>query len=155
MQNLGPCPHNIKAGLCPCSPVWTPRYPDDTSTKSTEFCRSTGDSYPNSLHWLPVIYRSKYKIPVYTYKALNGCAPQYLEELAVPYQPTRSLRYKSESLVMVPKMQGVTYSNRCFRKAAATLWNNLPLIFRKCKTLLTFKRKVKTIFYSIFIRKTS
>ena len=39
-----PCPHNIKAGLWQCSPVWHPRYTDDTdSTESTEFCSSTGE----------------------------------------------------------------------------------------------------------------
>jgi len=30
----------------------------------------------NSLHWLPVIYRSQNKILVYTFKALQGTAPQ-------------------------------------------------------------------------------
>ena len=45
LQFLGPCPHNIKAVLWQCSPVLPPRYPDGTSTKSTEFCSSTGDSY--------------------------------------------------------------------------------------------------------------
>ena len=45
----------------------------------------------NSLHWLPVIYRSQYKILMYTFKALQGTVPQYLEELVIPYQPTRSL----------------------------------------------------------------
>ena len=32
--------------------------------------------------------------------------------------------------------------NICFRKAAETLWNNLPLSIRKCTTLATFKMKV-------------
>ena len=27
------------------------------------------------LHWLPVSYRIKFKVLLYTYKALNGCAP--------------------------------------------------------------------------------
>ena len=44
----------------------------------------------NFLYWLPVIYRSQYKILMYTFNALQGTAPQYLEELVVPYQPTRS-----------------------------------------------------------------
>jgi hypothetical protein len=43
----------------------------------------------NSLHWLPVIYRSQYNILMYTFKALQGTAPQYLMELVIPYQPTR------------------------------------------------------------------
>jgi hypothetical protein len=33
------------------------------------------------LHWLPVQYRIKYKILLYTYKALNGVAPAYLTNL--------------------------------------------------------------------------
>ena len=74
---------------------------------------------------------------MYAYKAINGTASRYLEELVVPNQPTRSLRSESESLITV---QGVTYGNRCFGKAAATLWNNLPLTIRKCNTLSTFKK---------------
>ena len=105
----------------------------------------------NSLHWLPVIYRSQYKILMYTFKALQGTAPQYLEELVVPYQPTRSLRSESGAFLAVPTTRGVTYGNRCFRKAAATLWNNLPVTIRKCKTLDTFKKKIKTnLFVSAF-----
>jgi len=87
----------------------------------------------NSLHWLPVIFRSQYKILMYTFKALQGTAPQYLEELVVPYQPTMSLRSEPGAFLAVPTTRGVTYGNRCFRKAAATLWNNLPVIIRKCK----------------------
>ena len=86
----------------------------------------------NSLHWLPVIYWSQYKILMYTFKALQGTAPQYLEELVVQYQPTRSLRSVSWAFLAVPTTRGVTYGNRCFRKAAATLCNNLPLTTRKC-----------------------
>ena len=42
----------------------------------------------NSPHWLPVICRFQYRILVYTFKALQETAPEYLEELVVPYQPT-------------------------------------------------------------------
>jgi exonuclease III len=105
----------------------------------------------NSLHWLPVIYRSQYKILTYAYKSLHGTAPQYLEELVVAYQPTRSLRSESETLLTVPRTRGVTYGNRCIRKAAAILWNKLPKNMRKCQTLNTFKKKVKTnLFISAF-----
>jgi len=103
----------------------------------------------NSLHWLPVIYRSQ--ILMYTFKALQGIVSQYLEELVVPYQPTMSLQSESETFLAVPTTRGVTHGNRCFRKAAATLWNNLPITIRKCKTLDTFKKKIKTnLFVSAF-----
>ena len=70
----------------------------------------------NSLQWLPVIY----KILVYAYKTPNRTAPQYLDELIIPYQPRWSLRIKSESLNSVPEMQGVIYGNSCFRRAKST-----------------------------------
>jgi hypothetical protein len=41
-----------------------------------------------SLHWLPVQYQIKYKILLYTFKALNNLAPVYLQELVNAYQPT-------------------------------------------------------------------
>ena len=44
------------------------------------------------LHWLPVKQRIIYKIDLITYKAQHGLAPEYLKELLVDYQPTRSLR---------------------------------------------------------------
>ena len=53
----------------------------------------------NSLHWLPVIYRSKYKILVYAYKTLNVTAPRYLEELLF------SLSATCELLVTVQQQQ--------------------------------------------------
>ena len=37
------------------------------------------------------------------YKSLHGTAPRYLEELVVAYQPTRSLRSESETLLTVPR----------------------------------------------------
>ena len=72
---------------------------------------------------------------VYAYKTLNGTTPWYLEELVVPYQPTRSLKSVSELLITISKMQGVTYGNRCFGKAAAILWNNFPLTIRGVKPI--------------------
>ena len=89
------------------------------------------------------------------YKSFHGTAPQYLEELVVAYQPTRSLRSDSETLLTIPRTRGVIYGNICFRKAAATLWNKLKNT-RKCPTLNTFKKKVKTnLFMSVLYIKSS
>ncbi|KAK2138864.1 hypothetical protein LSH36_2299g00008 [Paralvinella palmiformis] len=75
------------------------KHTDDTVTESTEFFCQT----------------------------LKGTIHQYLEELVVPYQPRRSLRSESGAFLAVPTTRGVIYGNRCFRKAAPTLWNNLPV----------------------------
>jgi len=55
-----------------------------------------------------------------------------------------SLRSESGTFLAVPTTRGVTSVNRCFRKDAVTLWNNVPVNIRKCKTLDTFKKKIKT-----------
>ena len=94
------------------------------------------------LQRVPVICRSKYKILVYAYEALNGPVPRYVGKLIISNQPTRYLRSGFESLIAIPKVQSVTYGNRYFRTAAAILWNNLPLGIKQIKTPSTFKKKV-------------
>ena len=54
-----------------------------------------------SLHWLPVRYRIQYKIIITTYKASHLIAPNYLSDLLEFYQPMRTLRSSSESLLIV------------------------------------------------------
>jgi hypothetical protein len=44
------------------------------------------------LYWLPVSQRICFKVLLFTYKALNSCAPSYITELITPYVPKRSLR---------------------------------------------------------------
>ena len=44
------------------------------------------------LHWLPVDQRIAFKVLLFTYKAMQGLAPQYLSDLLEPYSPLRSLR---------------------------------------------------------------
>ena len=55
----------------------------------------------------------------------------------------RGSESESGAFLAVPTTRGVAYGNICFRKAAATLWNNLLVTIRKCKTLDIFKKKIK------------
>jgi len=94
-------PDNTIAGLQQCSSKWLAKLPDDTSTKHIEFNYLTDHPYIckpdhitlvlNSLHWLPVIYRSLYKILMNAYRALHGTVPRYLEEFIVAHQPIYSV----------------------------------------------------------------
>jgi len=86
---------------------------------------------------------------MYTFKALQGTARHYLEDLVVPYQPTRSLRAESGSFLAVSTTRGVTYGNRCFRKAVGTLWNNLPVTTRKKITNIMYLAGKKYIFLNM------
>lgn len=95
------------------------------------------------LHWIPVKYRSKYKILLLTYKCLNGLAPKYLVNLLTVYQPARSLRSESDNLLVVPRVNQSFYLNKSFSYTSADLWNKLPLHL-KSLPLDAFKKELKT-----------
>ena len=46
----------------------------------------------NSLHWLPVVNRIKFKILLLVFKIKHGFAPTYFSDLLQPMIPSRSLR---------------------------------------------------------------
>ena len=54
------------------------------------------------LHWLPVEQRINFKIPLISYKALNGQAPTYLSDLLSYYRPARPLRSSAQNLLRNP-----------------------------------------------------
>ena len=95
------------------------------------------------LHWLPVDYRPQFKVSLLTYKALHGLAPSYLKEMIKEYQPTRTLRSASKSLLEVPKAR-TAYGKKSFSHAAPVLWNNLPQHIKDAPSISSFKKRLKT-----------
>ena len=61
-----------------------------------------------SLHWLPVVFRPRFKLLCIVFRALRGVGPLYLQELICPYRPTRSLRSESKNLLYVPACRTAT-----------------------------------------------
>ena len=101
------------------------------------------------LHWLPVEYRSQYKLLLFVYKALNNCAPNYLSDLFKIYSPSRSLRSQNSFLLDVPKIRTVKYGSRRFDYAAASLWNSLPLCLKHSRSVSVFKIGLKTHLFGL------
>lgn len=99
------------------------------------------------LHWLPVEQRLKYKVLLYTFKAIRGDAPPYIRELIEVRQPPRALRSASRSLLVVPQTRTVTTNNRSFRVASAVLWNQLPESLKLCDSVPVFKSQLKTYLF--------
>ena len=97
-----------------------------------------------ALHWLLVEARINYKILLLTYKALNGLAPLYLEELLVYKHNSRSLRSSDEKLLEVSKSRLRTVGDGSFSFAAAKSWNELPKGIRLCTSVASFKNSLKT-----------
>ena len=100
-----------------------------------------------SLHWLPVKFRIEFKILLLTYKALLGQAPSYLQELIVPYYPTRTLRSLNAGLLVVPIVSKSRTGPRAFSYQAPLQWNQLPVVVREADTLSTFKSRLKTFLF--------
>ena len=100
-----------------------------------------------SLHWLPVEQRIRYKIAVLGFKCVNGSAPGNLQNLVELYTPRRTLRSSSDNLTLsIPKVRTL-YGERSFRYHCAVEWNTLPYDIRSCKSLDSFKAKLKPIFF--------
>ncbi len=98
----------------------------------------------STLHWLPFKHRIDLKILLITYKALNGLAPQYLNELLSHYSPPRPLRSQNSGHLIIPRISKSTAGGRCFFFSAPKLWNNLPNTVREADTLYQFKSRLKT-----------
>jgi hypothetical protein len=106
------------------------------------------------LHWLPVEYRSQYKLILYVFKALHGLAPVYVTELVNPYVPSRSLRSQLHvaSLLQISTTRTKTYGNHRFDKTESTLWNNIPLQLKTVDSLSVFKSCLRTYFFKQVFR---
>ena len=100
----------------------------------------------STLHWLPIKHRIDFKILLITYKALNGLAPQYLNELLLHYTP---LRPQNSGNLIIPRISKSTAGGRSFFYLAPKLWNNLPNIVREADTLLQFKSRLKTHLFNL------
>ena len=105
-----------------------------------------------TLHWLPVEERIKFKIAKITYNCLKKLAPNYLCALVKPYKPNRTLRSIEQNLLTIPKTNTKTLGNKSFYVAAPTVWNSLPLEIRNSESLDIFKSRLKTyLFNSYFV----
>ncbi len=103
----------------------------------------------SSLHWLPVKFRVDFKILLFVYKALFGCAPSYISELLVPYCPARALRSLSHLLLTVPRCRYKSKGDQAFSVVGPKLCNGLPYHVRSAPSLDIFKSRLKSYFYSL------
>ena len=105
----------------------------------------------NSLHWLPVVNRIKFKILLLVFKIKHGFAPTYLSDLLQPMIPSRSLRSsKHAHLQYTPGPRTYTrYGDRAFSVAAPKLWNSLPISIRNATSIECFKSNLKRFLFNL------
>jgi len=83
----------------------------------------------DTLHWLPVSQRIKFKIPLMTYDCIHGWSPVYFRDICSPIVsvPFRSLLCSADNDDMiVPHTRTARYGPRSFRVVAPEIWNMLP-----------------------------
>ena len=96
------------------------------------------------LHWLPVNFRTQFKIACLAFRKFNGTLPPYLSEKLHIYQPARPLRSASEKTLVPPTFNLKTAGERSFQFLAPSVWNDLPSDIRDLPTLSAFKAGLKT-----------
>ena len=101
-----------------------------------------------SLHWLPVKFRTTFKIATLTHKILNSHQPAYLYDLIQRYTPARELRSSTQGRLRVNISRTVT-SSRAFRHSSVAIWNDLPQDIRDQDSFCSFKRKLKTHLFCV------
>ena len=114
-------------------------------TRFPRFCSVT--PLLKFLHWLPVQFRIKYKICTLKYKVIHSCQPVYLHNLLKPMNRTRNLRSSDDDQLVVPRVSS-KMGERAFSVAAPLLWNCIPLEIKKSKSAQSFRKKLKTLYFS-------
>ena len=110
-------------------------------------CRAHSEPILRQLHWLPMQSRIRFKLATITYKALSTNSPQYLSSLIHYYQPARFLR-SSDQHLLLPTPSSTNFGSRSFRCSAPAIWNLIPLEIRSSQSIETFKRNLKTHYFS-------
>ena len=105
----------------------------------------------NSLHWLKIEYRIKYKLCIFVHKSVHlGCVPTYISELfTVNENPVRLTRLSCDrTLVIMPRFYK-KYGQNSYQMASIREWNSLPKDIRDFDYFILFKKQLKTHLFRI------
>ena len=88
--------------------------------QQSRFCHITPPLF--DLHWLPVKFRIEFKILLFTFKALKGLAPTYIDSLISIHFTVYDLRSSNDSLLLsYPKLLSkATLRDRSFTHPSVT-----------------------------------
>ena len=103
------------------------------------------------LHWLPVVYRIKFKICLLMHLIHTGQCPAYLSETValIASSCTRpGLRSATGTNYSIPRTR-TKFGERAFSYAGPTEWNLLPANIRSIVDTIKFKRSLKTHFFEL------
>ena len=100
------------------------------------------------LNWLPIKYRTVFKLLTIAYNALHGKAPHYLKEKLKQKHYHRTTRQSTSIGITldIPLNRKKSFDDRGFRYAAAKYWNDIPDNIRIAKDIKNFKSCLRHIY---------
>ena len=114
--------------------------------------------YLQELHFLPIAYRSEFKINLLVYKCFHNQAPGYLKSLIIPRinESIRETRKDNDKtwLNKYP-VEKFNYKCRSFRQIAPDVWNKLNINVRESPSMDTFKTRLKTFYFQQWLEECS
>ena len=101
------------------------------------------------LHWLPIKYRTMFKILTIAYNAAHGKAPHYhKEKINTKVLSQNTTQFTSTGITLdIPFNRKKSFADRGFSYAAAKYWNDLLDNIRTAKDIKMFKSLLKTHFF--------
>jgi hypothetical protein len=101
------------------------------------------------LHWLPIKFRSDFKIMYFIHNALHEeDSPLYIKDTFQSYIPNRQLRSTNDPWKLVPTTTNHYHGHRSVVSHGVSLWNSLPANIRGPMSKTVFKKKLKTVLFS-------
>ena len=100
-----------------------------------------------NLHWLPIVYRIKFKMCLLVFKCLNGMAPDYLSNMLVKKSPTRVLRSNKQCNDLVVPLIKNNFASKSFSYGGPKEWYSLPLSLKLQNNIKKFKDQLKTFYF--------
>ena len=98
------------------------------------------------LHWLPIAVRVEFMILLLTHRALNGQAPDYIEQCVSRRQPVRSLRSSEHRFAVCATHKA---SLESFQRGSSKYMDALPQhLTLSYMTTAAFKVKLKTYLFT-------
>ena len=99
------------------------------------------DDY-KKLHWLTIKKRIIFKIALLSFKSINGCAPQYLQDM---------FQYSHHGYLpkLIVPSNTLKVGHHAFSTAGPKIFNLLPYDVKSSPCVNSFKKKLKTHLFAI------
>ena len=98
-----------------------------------------------NLHWLSIPARLEFKILLLRFKCIHNQGPSYLRQLLKFRNPSRTLRFSTQSLIQNSNRPNILYyGERAFAFAAPKLLNSPPKHIKSASSVSNFKAILKT-----------